>query len=385
MGRIFKKLTAVLLTLLLCTGCTKEAADMDRWLETAALDAQESPQELYEKALKEDVLIVYTVSTRLAQTKESFEAAYPGLTVELRDVRSPSLIEAVEQNHEKGNRDCDVVLCNDNSGEFKQRLTDKGLVYPYLPEDIAAHRKEGVGGDGASFLLETEMLFYNSGKFDSCPIRNLWELTEEKYRGRIYMPNPLNSFSTYAFCGASMQKETELAEAYRRYSGKEAVPAEGENVAELFWRKAAANIVFTNSSDEVVEALSNGEADFGFCVSSKLRLCELGYTLGPVWELDPFSACVTSYSVMIARDSANVNTAKLFIRYLYGEADGKGEGFLPFRSEGCWSVREDVEDGASVPLSDIDLIYVDQDALIQSKERMNGFWSGIIRESGRRE
>ena len=119
MGRIFKKLTAVLLTILLCTGCTKEAADMDRWLETAALDAQESPQELYEKALKEDVLIVYTVSTRLAQTKESFEAAYPGLTVELRDVRSPSLIEAVEQNHEKGNRDCDVVLCNDNSGEFK--------------------------------------------------------------------------------------------------------------------------------------------------------------------------------------------------------------------------------------------------------------------------
>ncbi len=373
------------MTLLMCAGCAKEEAEKDGWLEAAALERQEAPQELYEKALKEDVLIVYSVSTRLARTKESFEAAYPGLVVELRDVRSPSLIEAVEQNHEKGLTDCDVVLCNDNSGEFKQRLTDKGLVYPYLPEDIASHRKKGTGADAASFLLETEMLFYNSEKYDSCPIGNLWELTEEKYRGRIYMPNPLNSFSTYAFCGASMQKEAEMAEAYRRYSGKEAAPAEGESVPELFWREAAANIVFTNSSDEVAEALSNGEADFGICVSSKLRLCNLGYSLGPVWRLDPFAACVTSYSVMIVRGSGNVNAAKLFIRYLYGEADGKGEGFLPFRSEGCWSLREDVEDGASVPLSDIDLIHVDQEALIGSKEHMQDFWSGIIRESGKRE
>ncbi len=385
MGRIFKMLTTVLLMLLLCTGCAKDEAGKDSWLESAALDLLESPQELYEKALKEDVLIVYTVSTRLAQTKESFEAAYPGLVVELRDVRSPSLIEAVEQNHEKGLTDCDVVLCNDNSGEFKQRLTDKVLVYPYLPEDIAAHRKKGAQADRASFLLETEMLFFNSEKYDFCPISNLWELTEDKYRGKIYMPNPLNSFSTYVFCGASMQKEAEMAEAYRRYSGKEAAPLEGESVSELFWREAAANIVFTNSSDEVVEALSNGEADFGICVSSKLRLCKLGYSLGPVWKLDPFAACVTSYSVMIARDSRNVNAAKLFIRYLYGEADGKGEGFLPFCSEGCWSLRDDVEDGASVPLSDIDLIYVDQDALIGSREQMKEFWSGIIRESGGRE
>ncbi len=370
---------------LLCAACGGKEQETDSWLENAALDAQESPQELYEKALKEDILVVYTVSTRLVQTKESFEAAYPGLSVELRDVRSPSLIEAVEEKHEKGLTDCDVVLCNDNSGEFKQRLTDRGLVYPYRPADIEAHRKPELGGDTSSFLIEAEMLFYNSADHESCPIENLWELTEERFRERIYMPNPLNSFSTYAFCGASMQHDEELAEAYRRYAGKEAQPGEGETVSEYFWKEVADNIVFTNSSDEVVEALANGSADFGICVSSKLRLRELGYSIEPVWKLDPFVGCLTTYSVMIARDSRNVNTAKLFIRYLYGEADGKGEGFVPFCTEGTWSVRDDVEDGASVPLTQIDLIDVDQDALIGQRTHMEGFWAGIIRESGRGE
>ena len=383
MGRISKRLGTILLSALLFTGCGGKEAAADPWLEAAALDAEESPEELYEKALTEDVLIVYTVSTRLVQTKESFEAAYPGLSVELRDVRSPSLIEAVEQNHAKGLTDCDLVLCNDNSGEFKQRLIDTGLVLPYLPSDIAAHRKKGLDGDNASFLLEAEMLFYSSKLHDSCPIGNLWELTEEKYRGRIYMPNPLNSFATYALCGASMQHDAELEESYRRYAGKEAALAEGETVSEYFWKQASENIVFTNSSDEVVEALENGDADFGICVSSKLRLKELGYSIEPLLKLDPFCGCETSYSVMIARDSRNVNTAKLFVRFLYGEADGKGEGYAPFCTEGTWSVREDVKDGASVPLSDIDLIRADQEALIAQKEKMTRFWSEILQENGR--
>ena len=55
---------------------------------------------------------------------------------------------------------------------------------------------------------------------------------------------------------------------YSDYGKGEALPANAD-AAEYFWKMAAKNIVFTNSSDEVVEALSNGEADFGFAVSSR--------------------------------------------------------------------------------------------------------------------
>ena len=179
--------------------------------------------------MKEVVLIVYTVSTRLTEVKESFEREYPGLLVEIRDLRSPNLVSAVEENYQKGGSDCDVVICSDNSGDFKTRLADTGIVTGYVPKDIGKHFKtadnsreageqQGNNADGIlSFVYEAEMLFYNSAEYESCPIENIWELTDEKYRNRIYMPNPLRSFSTYTLCTSMFQTESEraLENAYR--------------------------------------------------------------------------------------------------------------------------------------------------------------------------
>ncbi|MBR5420877.1 MAG: extracellular solute-binding protein [Lachnospiraceae bacterium] len=378
MGRIPKRAFALAVSAILCLGCGKTEDSLP-----AAADASvyESPEELYDKALSEDVLIVYTVSTRAVDAKDSFEKAYPGLTVEIRDLRSPNLIDAVEEDHEKGLANCDVVICNDNSGDFKSRLVDTGIVLPYMPQDIGAHMKEGMAGEMITFLSEAELLLYNSARYDSCPIDNIWALTEQKYRGTIYMPNPLRSFSTYAFCGACMQHAEELAAAYEKYCGSPLEIPEGMNAAEVFWSRASENIVFTNSSDEVVEALGSGAADFGIGVSSKLRLKDLGYDMEAVYRLEPFCGCRTSVAVMLAADSPNVNSARLFVRWLLGEADGKGEGYKPFCTAGTWSAREDVADGNPVPLSEIDLIEPDQEKLISDREHMEAFWSGILRQN----
>ncbi|MBR3307073.1 MAG: extracellular solute-binding protein [Lachnospiraceae bacterium] len=381
MGRIPERLalTAAAACMLLLGGCGAKEEPVTA--PETPVYGSETAEELYEKALDEDVLIVCTVSTRATEVKESFEKEYPGLSVEIRDLRSPNLIEAVEDAHEKGSGGCDVVLCNDNSGEFKTRLVDTGLVVPYLPADIAPKMKEGMAGSTVSFLVEAELLFYSAENFDHCPVDNIWGLTEERFKGRIYMPNPLNSFSTYAFCGASMQHDEELAEAYRDYFGEEPVFLYGETASECFWRKASGNIVFTNSSDEVVEALGNGNADLGFCVSSKLRYKNLGYGLEPVWKLEPFCGCRASFAVMLTADAENVNAAKLFIRYIMGEAGGDGEGYKPFCTEGTWSARTDVPDGSPVSLEDTDLLIPDENALAADRKMMESFWEEMIRIS----
>ena len=36
--------------------------------------------------------------------------------------------------------------------------------------------------------------------------------------------------------------------------------------------------------------------------------------------------------------------ARLFVRYITGGADGLSEGMKPFKKEGNWPVRDDVED-----------------------------------------
>ena len=366
--------------IVIMSSCGK-SSDQDEWLDQAGLDKEETVEELYQKALQEDVLVVYTVSTRATQTKEAFEAAYPGLYVEIRDLRSPNLVEEVVNNYNNGLSDCDVILCNDNSGEFKEKIVDTGIAVPYLPSDISSHMKEAGNEGMVSFVYEAEMIFYNSARYDDCPVENIWELADPKFENRIYMPNPLHSFSTYAFCGSVFEHEDELAAAYRDLYGHDPETG-GLSAAEYFWTEISKNVVFTNSSDEVLEALGSGAADFGIMVSSKLRFMDLGYDMAPVYRLEPFCGCRTSFSAMIARNSRNVNTAKLFIRFLLGESDGSGDGYKPFCTEGTWSVRDDVPDGSTVPLEDIDLIAPDQDYLIENGARLEDFWTKILETKG---
>ena len=211
LGSLLAGILLLCIALTVLCGCAAHSEPKeDGWLESAGLDAVESPEELYEKALQEDVLIVYTVSTRVAQSKDSFEAAYPGLSVEVRDLRSPNLIEAVEENARSGSSECDVVLCNDNSGDFKSRLVDTGLVLPYLPSDIETHMKEGTTGEMVTFLSEAELLLYNSARYEHCPIDNLWALTDPVYKGRIFMPNPLRSLRADFYSLTSLQPLTEI-------------------------------------------------------------------------------------------------------------------------------------------------------------------------------
>ena len=130
-GRIVTLIFAAALSL--CGCANVEDSGMSK---TDVIVDDRTPEELYELALKEDTLVVYTVPTRVVETKEAFEKAYPGLLVEVRDLRSPNLIDEVEKGQSNGIPVCDVVLCNDNSGEFKSRLVDTGIVVPFLPKDI---------------------------------------------------------------------------------------------------------------------------------------------------------------------------------------------------------------------------------------------------------
>ncbi|MBR7090290.1 MAG: substrate-binding domain-containing protein [Lachnospiraceae bacterium] len=375
--QIAKTISVMLAVIMVFTQAACGRTAEDAWLENACLDKDETTEELYEKALRENILVVYTVSTRATKTKEAFEETYPGLCVEIRDLRSPDLVEEVEKNYYSGHSDCDVIICNDNSGEFKSRIADTGIAVPYLPSDIAARLKDPESNTMGSFTYEAEMLFYDSAKYDECPITNIWELADEKYRDRIYMPNPLHSFSTYAFCGGMLGVEDRLASAYKNLYGSEPDTG-GMSVSDYFWKSVSENVVFTNSSDEVLEALGSGSADFGFMVSSKLRLIGLGYDIAPIYRLDPFSGCRTSYSAMIARNSENINSAKLFIRFLYGESDGKGEGYKPFSTAGTWSVRTDIPDGNDVPLDEIDLFVPDLDVLTENREHLENYWMCVL-------
>lgn len=360
------------------------AKEMKQWVQQANLSGTESAEELYQAALEEDTLVIYSVSSRVFDVKETFEKEYPGLTVEVKDIRGEDIVNMLVDKYEKGNYDCDLVICSDCDGSLNKELLELGILYPYIPWDIAPQMKEGHADRELAFLGEALMFFYNDSVFEEQPIHNIWELTEEQYHGKIIMANPLSSFSTYGFCSAVLSESQKIAEAYKEYTGKALVIPEGKTAGEVFWEQVVKNIVFTNTSDEVLEGIGGvGSNDFliGIMISSKMRYQELGYHFEPIYRLNPFAAVYTPNSVTIVGGSRNVNTAKLFVRYLLGETDGTGEGSKPFMTVGTWSTRVDVADGNLVPLIDIDYLKINKDYLYENMDAMSEFWNRLLKEN----
>ena len=381
-----KKVIAAIMCLLLfiTTGCENaqiKENKLSEWLTQADLSAEQTADELYKAALEEDTLVIYSVASRAFDAKESFEKDYPGLTIEVKDIRSNDVVSMLKSNYENDNFDCDVVICSDCDGSLKTELLDKGIVYSYVPFDIAEKLNEHE--DELNFIGETVMLFYNKNKLDEQPIANIWELTDEKWAGKIVMSNPLSSFSTYGFCATLISYDEKLTEAYESFYGKTLDIPDGKTVGEVFWEMAAKNIVFTNSSDDVLEMISSSgdnSAELGIMISSKMRYMELGYSFEPIYKLEPFSAVYTPNNITIVGGSKNINSAKLFIRYILGETDGTGDGIKPFTTLGTWSVRNDMPDGNPVPLTEIDYVNINRQYIYDNRTAITTFWSELLKE-----
>ena len=380
----------VLILLFMSTGCnhkverTNQQKIMEAWLDKAALDKEETKEELYEAALSEDTLVIYSVSSRAFDVKESFEKEYPGLTVEIIDVRGNDLVSQLLQNYKDQNYQCDLVICSDNDGSLYNDLIQPRIIYPYIPKDIAPKMKEDHTDGKLDFLGEALMLYYNGHKYQKAPITNIWELTQGKYKGKIIMANPLRSFTTYGFNAMLIKESEKVAKAYKQYCGEELPIPKGKSAGEILIEQLAANIVFTNSSDEVAEGIGNNDKsgmEIGIMISSKYRLHEIGYYFEPIYRLEPFAAVYTPNSIMMAGGSKNINSAKLFVRYILGEADGTGEGRLPYSTLGTWSTRVDAPDGNDVPLSKIDVISLDRNYVHSNKERLQKYFEDMLNEN----
>ena len=82
-----KKLLSLLLAFCLILGCSAAALADDQWAEENGLNKTESVEELYAAALAEGgVVNLYGCTGRDETVAKSFEAAYPGMTVNFFDL-----------------------------------------------------------------------------------------------------------------------------------------------------------------------------------------------------------------------------------------------------------------------------------------------------------
>lgn len=361
------------------TDAPAAAAPADSWLAQAGLDQTETTEELYEKAKQEGKVTVYSQSSRIKDVKASFEAEYPGIEVEAYDMSTNEMIEKLVREQDAGLYNVDVVFIKDAGGTVSQELVEEGALHAYMPEDIVSKLAPGFeSSPGLPFYFSTRAIFYNTEVYNEAPVNNWWDLTDERWNGKVVIDDPMLSADTMDLLVTMVANGDDMAAAYKEKFGEDIVLDGTENAGYEFIKRLLANDpVFVKSSDDVVTAVGTaGQQDppLGVSTSSKSRnIVDKGFKMQFIYDAAPkMSVAATSY-LYVADQASNTNAAKLLIRWMAGEADGTAEGFRPYNVLGSWSTRTDISLTEQRPTSELNLWEYDGEFLYQNTQKVIDF------------
>ena len=327
--------------------------------------SDKTDEELFEEALKEDTTInVYATSSKMMKVEEGFEAAYPGLDLVVSDLKTDEVLSKAKIEHDTGNITADVLQTKDVNGNVFHEWYNQDILEPYYPKDICSHIDEGYLKYGYPLYASQSMWYYNTKAFpDGQPIHSWWEIIEKNEDGtqkyRLFTKE-IGQESAYLSLFASfINNADEMAQSYKDTYGKDLeytydassfdfeVPENNAGV-EYLWRFSQAKMTFISDGDELVLAVHNSTAeDPALCLASAGKIGnrdESGYDIAWCLNLEPYTALLNLECLFIAKGTNSPAGARLFIRYVTGGADGKIEGMKPFKKEGNWPIRDDVED-----------------------------------------
>lgn len=384
-----RRVLAMMLLCSLLTSCSSTTLSpqeeyLNAWYEETDFSGTETAEELYAAALQEDTLVVYSITTRIYDVVESFQAEYPGLTVEVYDTRAQDLLVTLQEAYDNQDWFCDIVICSDDNGQQSTELVPIKMVNKYVPADIEPYLLPECNDVLLNFVAEAEQFFYNPTVYESCPIDNWWALTEPEWEGKIYMNSPLRSHPAYATVHAVIERSDEMAALYEDYFGEPLDIPEGSCAGEIFWEQLVANgLQFTTSSNELVEIIGGDvptNDGMALMISSKIRRSSIGLNVAPAYGVAPCDGVYSANSVSIAGGSDSTASAKLFIRWLLGETDGTGEGLEPYQLDGTWSVRTDVTSQSPMELEEANFWYNDKETVLAMEDDVLAFWETLQTE-----
>ena len=278
--------------------------------------------------------------------------------------KTDEVLSKAKIEHDTGNITADVLQTKDVNGNVFHEWYNQDILEPYFPKDICSHIDEENLKYGYPLYASQSMWFYNTAAFpDGQPIHNWWEIIEKKDDGtqkfRLFTKE-IGQESAYLSLFASfINNADEMAQSYKDTYGKDLeytydasdfnfeVPEKNAGV-EYLWRFSQAEMTFIGDGDELVLAVHNSTADEpALCLASAGKIGnrdESGYNIAWCLNLEPYTALLNLESLFIAKGTNSPAGARLFVRYITGGADGQSEGMKPFKKEGNWPVRDDVED-----------------------------------------
>ena len=372
----------LLFSVFLIVGCSsvKQAASdtSSDWAKENKINETESVDELYEKAKAEGKVVIYAKGSKFKDVKTSFEAQYPGITVEPYKLDRIEMKEKLTREHGAGVYNVDVVHTN-----VEPSLVKGGYIHPFRPSDIMEKFADGYkDAEYPVHYLTVDSIIYNTEVYDAPPITNWWDLTDPEWKGKVLVNDPVSNASYSELFVTLIRNADEMAAAYKEKYGKE-IELTQENAGYEFIVKFLANDpVLMSSGEDIIESVGQpGQKNppIGFASSSKLRHIEQsGMPIAGIFHLSPRISVMSSSVLYIANEAPHPNAAKLLARWAMGEADGKAAGLEPFNLHGAWVPRIDVDNPNPFPVDDIVAWELDQEFYDQNFPEFRNFWIAKI-------
>ena len=359
-------------------------SQLNSWLKKAKLDkytpAKTDYDALYAAAKLEKKVIIYSVSSRIPEVKKSFEAQYPGITVETYDMASADIMTKIMKEQEAGIYNLDVVLNEDPVIMIGNLLANK-YIWNFVPSDLVTKVAKNMANPLLTCYVTARVVLWNNEVNKSCPIKSWWELTTEKYKGKVMFKDPLLSAANMMFLVAITQHPEAFAKDYEATFGKKitlTTPNAGYEFIKLFVKNG---LVLAKSDGDISKAVgTKGQTDppIGVTAFDKMReVSQKGYKMAYGKGITPIEGINSPTYLAIGALSAHPNAAKLFIRWIMGDEKG-GQGAVPFYETGCIMGRGDVPPPAATPtLAERNMWNPNVPALLKDYQQVTDFWLSL--------
>jgi len=357
--------------------------EWEQWAQVGAYRPETDDWEVIEAAaLKEETLVVYSLSSRVFEFGRTFYKKY-GIKVEAHDITTPALLEKLIREQDAGIHNADIILVDDIPTVYNELLTES-RIYNFIPTDLAHLLSEEAKQAPLNIHhYGARGVAYNTSVYSEPPIDSWWDLTRPEWKGKILMKDPMNSGAEFNTFATFIQHASAMEESYEEEFGVEMVRSDGiENAGYEFLKRLMDNdIVLMADSGSVMKSVaSSNQADppLGILGFSKTRtIIDENLNAAFVLDMSPVTGMRTTTIMGISRFSDSPNAAKLMIKWMMGGDDpGKTlAGYKPYHVVGNWPVRSDIPQPEDQPeLSEKSFYQEDADWLYRNAIKVRDFW-----------
>lgn len=293
-------------------------------------------------AKKEGSVIVYSNSSRVQDAAAAWAKVYPDIVIEANDMGGAEVVTKVREEQKAGAFTGDVWF-NAQGPDMVGEFIPNEWLWKFIPTDLLAVLPPENQEPVVTASTEVFGWVYNSELNKTCPISNWWELTDAKWKGKIFIKDPINSAEDLGMLMSVAKHADELAAAYKALYGTDIVlDADTPDAGWMWIKKFAQNQpIGVGGSDDVWGAMAIPglkENMLGWLPLSKYRNVTSGKAVfEPCVGLSPVIGAQKHNYLAVINQAPHPNAAKLFIKFALS-----AEGFAPWNQVGQFSGRTDI-------------------------------------------